>query len=70
MAIFDSISSISNPTFSMSSSIARFDSFGSKGNNNSVACLDNGFNDGCAGRNTNIINIDINVGRRHRRRCC
>ncbi|KAM9952009.1 hypothetical protein ACTFIT_002696 [Dictyostelium discoideum] len=78
MAIFDSISSISNPTKSINSSISTLSSFGKNIGNNSVACFDGGF-DGCmggggccisGGRNINIINVDIDIGRRHHRRCC
>ncbi|KAK5575157.1 hypothetical protein RB653_010413 [Dictyostelium firmibasis] len=78
MAIFKSISSISNSTSSLKTSIFHSNVDGLISNGNSVACFDgdmggwggfNGFN-GCGGsRNTNIINLDIDIGRRNRR-CC
>ncbi|KAK5575040.1 hypothetical protein RB653_010295 [Dictyostelium firmibasis] len=65
----NSILSISNPKNSMGNSIAIFNGVGvGGGNDNLVACLNSGFDGG--DRNTNIINIDIDVCRRHRRRCC
>ncbi|EAL61988.2 hssA/2C/7E family protein [Dictyostelium discoideum AX4] len=85
MAIFKSISSISNPTGSMGSSIGTSNIDGLTNNNNSIACFDSdysglnglgglgGFNGGgcggCGDSNTNIINIDIDLCRRGHR-CC
>ncbi|EAL67797.1 hssA/2C/7E family protein [Dictyostelium discoideum AX4] len=85
MAIFKSISSISNSTGSMGSSIGASNLDGFVSNDNSISCFDGccggglggwggfnglgGFNGGCGGSNTNIINLDIDIGRR-RRRCC
>ncbi|EAL61967.1 hssA/2C/7E family protein [Dictyostelium discoideum AX4] len=75
MTIFNSISSISNPTRSTSSSIATLNYTGSVFNDNSTACFDNdlgrwGGCGGCGGSNVNIINLDIDIGRRRHRRCC
>ncbi|EAL67795.1 hssA/2C/7E family protein [Dictyostelium discoideum AX4] len=82
MTIFNSISSISNSTRITSSSISTYNYNGSMANVNSTACFDNdfggwgglgGFNNGCGGcgggSNVNVINFDIDIGRRHRR-CC
>ncbi|KAK5575184.1 hypothetical protein RB653_010440 [Dictyostelium firmibasis] len=81
MAIFKSISSITNSASSLNSSISNSKFAGSSTIDNSIACFDGGFGgwgglggsngfDGCSsGGNTNIINIDIDIGRR-RRRCC
>ncbi|EAL60783.1 hssA/2C/7E family protein [Dictyostelium discoideum AX4] len=80
MAIFKSIS---NSTGSMGSSIGFSSKDGFSSNDNSISCFDGGggggglggwggiggFNVGCGGSNANIINIDIDIGRRHRR-CC
>ncbi|KAK5575158.1 hypothetical protein RB653_010414 [Dictyostelium firmibasis] len=86
MAIFKSISSISNSTTSLNSWISNSNIVGSNNNENSVSCFDGGiggiggglggwgglggFDGGCGSGNFNIINIDIDIGRRHRRRCC
>ncbi|EAL67796.1 hssA/2C/7E family protein [Dictyostelium discoideum AX4] len=80
MTIFNTISSISNSTRTTSSSIATCNYNGSMANVNSTACFDNdfgewgglgGFNNGCGGgSNVNVINLDIDIGRRHHRRCC
>ncbi|EAL71009.1 hssA/2C/7E family protein [Dictyostelium discoideum AX4] len=91
MAIFKSISSISNSTVSIGSTIGSSNHTRSNINGNSIACFDGGlggsnggfncgwggiggFNGGCGvgGSNTNIINLDIDIGRRHRRHsyCC
>ncbi|EAL60787.1 hypothetical protein DDB_G0293326 [Dictyostelium discoideum AX4] len=87
----ESISSISNSTGSMGSSISASNLNGFASNDNSISCFDGGcggglggwgglrgwggiggFNGGCEGcgsSNTNIINLDIDIGRSHRR-CC
>ncbi|EAL71266.1 hssA/2C/7E family protein [Dictyostelium discoideum AX4] len=86
MAIFKSISSISNSTVSIGSTIGASNQTGSNINDNSIACFDGGlrgnggfnggwggiggFNGGCGGSNANIINLDIDIGRRHHRRHC
>ncbi|EAL61968.2 hssA/2C/7E family protein [Dictyostelium discoideum AX4] len=75
MAIFKSISSISNSTGSMGSSIGTSNIVELTGNNNSISCFDGGYGgfnglSGCGGSNANIINIDIDIGRRRRHRCC
>ncbi|KAM9989658.1 hypothetical protein ACTFIY_005694 [Dictyostelium cf. discoideum] len=81
MTIFNSISSISNSTRTTSSSITTYNYNGSMSNVNSTACFDNdfggwgGFYNGCGGcgggSNVNVINLDIDIGRRrHHRRCC
>ncbi|KAM9978985.1 hypothetical protein ACTFIZ_000318 [Dictyostelium cf. discoideum] len=80
MTIFNSISSISNSTGTASSSITTYNYNGSIVSYNSIACFDNdfegcgglgGFNNGCGGSNVNVINLDIDIGRRrHHRRCC
>ncbi|KAN0003665.1 hypothetical protein ACTFIZ_009836 [Dictyostelium cf. discoideum] len=77
MTIFNSISSISNSTLTSSTSIA-CKYIGSSANDNSTACFDNdfggwgglgGFNSGCGGcgSNVNVINLDIDIGRRRHR---
>ncbi|KAN0003664.1 hypothetical protein ACTFIZ_009835 [Dictyostelium cf. discoideum] len=78
MTIFNSISSISNPSRATSSLISTYNYNGSIANDNSTACFDNdfggwgglGFNNGCGGSNVNVINLDIDIGRRRHRRCC
>ncbi|KAK5584417.1 hypothetical protein RB653_006028 [Dictyostelium firmibasis] len=80
MAIFKSISSITNSTGSLNSSISTRNVGGSLSYDNSVSFFDGGLS-GCGGlggfnglngcfdpRNTNIINLDIDIVRRHR--CC
>ncbi|KAK5575182.1 hypothetical protein RB653_010438 [Dictyostelium firmibasis] len=81
MAIFKSISSLTISSDSMKSSISNPNVIGSISKNNSVACFDGGLGGfdgfgGCGGcgscggsRNTNIIILDINIGRRHRTYC-
>ncbi|EAL60784.1 hssA/2C/7E family protein [Dictyostelium discoideum AX4] len=81
MSIYYSISSISNPTRMALSSINTYSYNGSYVNDNSTAYFDNDFGgwgglgnfgngNGCGGSsNVNVINLDIYIGRRHRR-CC
>ncbi|KAK5584394.1 hypothetical protein RB653_006005 [Dictyostelium firmibasis] len=76
MAIFKSISSITNSNGSLNSSISNSNFACSNSKDNSVACFGGlggwgglgGFYGCCGGRNTNIINLDVDIGRH--RRCC
>ncbi|KAM9968247.1 hypothetical protein ACTFIW_002684 [Dictyostelium discoideum] len=76
MTLFDSISLISNSTgLSKQSLIANIDGITTSSGGNSSSwlggfdgCGCGGFG-GCGGSNLNIINVDIDIGRRHRR-CC
>ncbi|EAL60792.1 hssA/2C/7E family protein [Dictyostelium discoideum AX4] len=83
MTIFNSISSISNPTRTALSSINTYNYNGSSVNDNSTAYFDNDFGgwgglgnfcngNGCGGgsSNVNVINLDIDIGSRRHRRCC
>ncbi|EAL67212.1 hssA/2C/7E family protein [Dictyostelium discoideum AX4] len=84
MTLFNSISSISNSTgLYKQSLIANVDGMTISSSGNSSSWL-SGFDGcggcggfggcgggfgGCGGSNLNIINVDMNIGRRHRR-CC